>query len=841
MIIVNQHYLDPGLTELPGAAADAEQLKSVLADPKIGGFTVDVVAEGTAHACRRAIQAFFRSATKDDILLLHLSCHGRKDSRNRLHFAASDTEIDVFEATAVSAEFLADQMEQSPSHRTVALLDCCYSGAFTRGLRTRAGAEEVDVGEPFSGRAQVVITSSTSLQFSYESESRSRGTEPSVFTSAVVAGLRDGSADLDRDGYVSTDDLYDYVHDRVSSNHPQQTPTRTVNAAEGRLYLARNPRGFVADPAISEGLRSAILATEEWPRVGALHELERLLASARADVRRAAKEALLHLVHAEHTKVSQNATQLWQWRGLGVVPDRPSRIDRSVAPGDRIVAIDFGTTNSSIAVFTDGEAQIVPNRWGFPTTPSMVAIDADGNRFFGDNAARLAESDLAAVVRNVKLKLGTDWRLEHQGASYSAEQVASWVLAELRQDAEIELGQQVTRAVMTIPAGFTARQRAALTAAAALADLTVIRMINEPTAAAMPFSLEGEREETVIVFDLGGGTLDVTLVEISDGVCDVKRTGGDSSLGGADWDQRIADHMTAEFTALHGVRPTGRNARHRLLEAAERAKKELSYTSSTRITIPHLVTQANGSLHLDLTLTRSRLDELTADLLQRCRAAFNQLLEPDQYGFPYPIEDVDRVVLVGGASRIPAVTDLISELSGQAPDRDIIVEGVVVGAAVQSGVLAGDQRTGLLLDVASHTLGVWTSDGRSATLVDRHTTIPTKRSELFTTAVDGQPRIAIGVLEGEHTDADRNELLGMLQMELTLSPVKGVPRVEVTFSVDADGMLTVTAHDLGVGTTESLTVDLQAADHARRHPPDPTCLPALAAGSDPAIPEKPST
>ncbi len=829
LIIVNQHYQDPGLSELPGAAADAEQLKGVLADPAIGGFTVDVVAEGTAHACRRAIQGFFADAEQQDILLLHLSCHGRKDSRNRLHFAAADTEIALLEATSVSAEFLADQMDQSRSSRTVTLLDC-YSGAFSKGLRTRGGDDRVDVAEPFSGRAQVVITSSTSLQFSYENEARSRETaEPSVFTSAVVEGLRDGSADRDQDGYVSSDDLYAFVYDRVSSVLPQQTPTRSVNAAEGKLYLARNPYGLAAGTAMDDELLIAVRSSEAWPRIGALHELERLLANPRADVRRSAREALLHLVHADHTGVAQRAARLWRSRGLGEIPNRRSRIARTIAPGSRTVAIDFGTTNSSVAVCIDGEVEVIPNRWGLPTTPSLVAVDADGNRFFGANAARMAESNLATVIRDVKLALGSDWSFEHQGTVYTAEEVASWILGELRKDAEAEFGQQVTQAVMTVPATFTTQQRAALAEAARLAGITVIRVINEPTAAAMSFSLEDEREEMVVVFDLGGGTLDVTLVEISDSICDVKATDGDRSLGGANWDRRIAEHLATEFTDLYDVELHDPAIHHRLLAAAERAKIELSHSLMTRIALPHLVTTPTGPLHLDTTLTRARLDELTADLLGRCRATFDNLFRATELSdHPIRVQDVDRVVLVGGASRIPAVADLVRDLSGdREPDRSVIIEGVVVGAALQSGVLTGEHRTSLLLDVTSHSLGIQTRDGRMVRVLDRNTTIPAKRSELFTNAVDGQETIEVTVLEGEHEQAARNVVLGSIRLSTPHALAKGLMRIEVSLDVDANGIVLATAVDLSTGTSARMAVDRHATDAARHQPPCPEYLPTL--------------
>ncbi|MFE4699906.1 Hsp70 family protein [Streptomyces sp. NPDC056738] len=731
LLVVNQHYADGRFSELPGAAADAEHLAAVLGDPDIGAFEVTVVENGTALEIRKAVQSFFAHARSQDLLLLHLSCHGRKDARGRLHFIASDTEWDFLDATAVSSEFVADQLEQSPCRRAVVLLDCCYSGAFAKGMRTRGAAPDVDVKEPFSGRGRVVITSSTALQYSHESEMSSRErAEPSVFTAAVVEGLRDGTADLDGDGYVSAEELYAFVHDRVRSRLPSQTPTRSVNNSEGTLYLTRRPGGrrpiAPVDPALPDTLRAAILTGAPWQRLGALHELERLLASRPGPVHEAALEALTLLVRDRDPQVGARAGRLWQSRGLGDpppgTPEPASRVTRPGADGSTILGvtrpgadgstilgIDFGTTRSAVAVFVDGEARIVPNRHGEATTPSVVAFAEDGTPLVGRAAVERASRVPGAGIHRIRRELGTGWTHRHAVRRFSAEEVASWILADLRTSAEAYLGETVTRAVLTVPAHFDRRRRAALADAAALAGIETVRMLNEPTAAAVSHGF-GRDDGTIMVFDLGGSTLDVSLLSIGDGAVETLSTSGDGRLGGSDWDGRVVDHLVRELALRQGVRLTDRAALRRVAEAAEAARIELSRAMATVVDLPDIATSPSGPVHLDVTLTRAQLEMLTKDLLERCAPPVHQALK-DARGIN-GVEDVDHVVLVGGATRMPAVAALVKELAGgREPVRAALPAGVVVGAALQGAVLSGQLPEGLLQDVTSPPPDAETKDG----------------------------------------------------------------------------------------------------------------------------------
>ncbi|MFE1288302.1 Hsp70 family protein [Streptomyces sp. NPDC058751] len=774
LLVVNQHYADRRFDELPGAAADAEHLAAVLGDPAVGEFEVTVVENGTAPEIRRAVQSFFAHARSQDLLLLHLSCHGRKDPRGRLHFIASDTEEAYLDATAVSSQFVADQLEQSPCRRAVVLLDCCYSGAFAQGMRTRGAPPAVDVREPFSGRGRIVITSSTALQYSHESELSSRErAEPSVFTAAVVEGLRDGSADLDGDGYVSAEELYAFVHDRVRSRLPSQTPTRSVNNCEGTLRLTRAPGNL--HPAAPGGPAS--------PGLRHGHGL-----------------------------------------GLGLgepppgAPAAASRVTRPLTHGSKILGIDFGTTNSAVAVFLDGGVRVIPNRHGEVTTPSVVAFAEDGTLLVGKAAKERASRVPGGGIHRVKRELGTGWTHRHGVRRFSAEEVASWILADLRQSAEAHLGETVTRAVLTVPAHFTCVQRAALADAAALAGIEAVRMLNEPTAAALSYGF-GRDDENIMVFDLGGGTLDVSLLGIGDGVVETLATGGDSRLGGSDWDRRLVDHLVRDLALRQGVRLTDRAALQRVAEAAEAAKIELSQATAAVVRLPHIAASPYGPVHLDTMLTRAQLEGMTKDLLERCARPVRRALE-SAWGID-GVKDVDHFILVGGATRMPAIAALLKDLAGgREPVRAIVPEGVVIGAALQSAVLTGQLCDELLLDVTSLPLGVETEDGVMTEVVGADTTIPTKRDGLFTTVEDGQSHARIGVCQGSRETAAHNTRLAVLELPLRRAP-RGVPRIEVTFDIDADSVAHVTAKDLGTGEEVSVLLDRRSAAHAGTRESDP--------------------
>ena len=476
----------------------------------------------------------------------------------------------------------------------------------------------------------------------------------------------------------------------------------------------------------------------------------------------------------------------------------------------KAVGIDLGTTNSVVAVLEGGDPVVIPNSEGARTTPSVVAFSKAGEVLVGEVAKRQAITNSDRTFRSIKRHMGEGWKSpDIDGKQYTAQEISARTLMKLKRDAEAYLGDTVTQAVITVPAYFDDAQRTATKEAGAIAGLEVLRIINEPTAAALAYGLDKSAEdEKVLVFDLGGGTFDVSVLEIGDGVFEVKSTHGDTHLGGDDWDQRIIDWLVQQFKAAHGVDLSAdRMAGQRLKEASEKAKIELSQVQQTQINLPFITATAEGPLHLDESLTRAKFQEMTADLIERCRVPFEQALKDAGISKG----ELSHVLLVGGSTRMPAVVDLVVNLTGKEPNKSVNPDEVVaVGAAVQAGVLRGDVKDVLLLDVTPLSLGIETKGGVMTKLIERNTTIPTKRTEVFTTADDMQPSVEIHVLQGEREMAGYNKTLGKFQLvDLPPAP-RGVPQIEVTFDIDANGIVHVSAKDRATGKQQSMTITGQS-------------------------------
>ncbi|MDY2629576.1 MAG: molecular chaperone DnaK [Lachnospiraceae bacterium] len=472
----------------------------------------------------------------------------------------------------------------------------------------------------------------------------------------------------------------------------------------------------------------------------------------------------------------------------------------------KIIGIDLGTTNSCVAVMEGGKPVVIANAEGVRTTPSVVAFAKNGERLVGELAKRQAVTNAEKTISSIKRHMGSDYRVTIDGKKYSPQEISAMILQKLKADAESYLGESVTEAVITVPAYFNDAQRQATKDAGKIAGLDVKRIINEPTAAALAYGLDNENEQKIMVYDLGGGTFDVSIIEIGDGVIEVLSTNGDTFLGGDDFDNKLTDYMLAEFKRTEGVDlSTDKMALQRLKEAAEKAKKELSSATTTNVNLPFITVTSEGPKHLDMTITRAKFNELTNDLVERTAIPVQNALRDAGLSS----SDISKVLLVGGSTRIPAVQDKVKQLTGKEPNKSLNPdECVAIGASIQGGKLAGDAGAGdiLLLDVTPLTLSIETMGGIATKLIERNTTIPTKHSQIFSTAADNQTAVDINVLQGERQFAKDNKSLGQFRLDGIPPARRGVPQIEVTFDIDANGIINVSAKDLGTGKEQHITI-----------------------------------
>jgi molecular chaperone DnaK len=776
---------DASLPDLPAVLNNLTDIVSELNRPAHGWFapqSCEVIRDpGTASDLGRRLNRLAPQA--EDLLLVYYAGHGLLDSRGNLYLGLTGTQRDLLRYTAMPYDGVKEAIMDSPARNRVVILDCCFSG---RAIDVMAPDSVVTEQTQITGSFTLTATASGVTALA------PRGERNTAFTGELLRLLREG--DPRAPEQLTLDHVYRSLYRGLKSRglpEPRRQGTDTVED----LVVARNmgysqlSGGDHRDAVDGEGR----LVVEDAERLG--HGGDPGAAARRYTE---ITKLLLPVYGADSPNVrsAQASRDFWA-RQVTRISTPTWRSPTRTAATPTCICLDFGVSNSVVSVLEDGEPTVIFNAEGARSTPSVVAFAKNGEVLVGEEARRQAVVNAERTIRSVKRHIGTDWTIRLDGKDFTPQQVSAFILQKLKRDAETCLESAVSEAVITVPAHFDEAQRRATREAAELAGLDVLRIVNEPTAAALAYGLD-RSDQTVLVFDLGGGTYDVSLLKIGDGVVEVKATSGDSRLGGDDWDQRIVDYLVKRFRSGHGIDLSqDKTALQRVREAAERAKIDLSSTSETTISLPYIAASAEGPLHLEEKLTRARFQQLTAGLLERCEAPLHNVLRDAGAD----ITGIDRVILVGGSTRMPAVAELVRELTG---GREIVRsvnpdEAVADGAALQAGVIKGKIDDVLILDVTPYSLGIETKGGIMTKIIERNTTIPTKRSEIFTTAEDNQPAIQIQLYQGEHELVAYNKRLGMIELTGLPPAPRGDPQIEITFEIDADNLIHMSAKDLSTG------------------------------------------
>ena len=828
LIIASSEFSDPTLKRLITPGKDATELARVLENRNIGNFKVKTLINRPYVEIQSKIEDLFAECTRDDLVLLYFSGHGIKDDDGRLYLAATDTRRNRLRSSAISTNFINENMTDSRSRQQILILDCCHSGAFARGM-TAKGGDSVDIKERFQGYGRIVLTASNSTQYAFQGDEVIGEAQKSVFTRYLVSGLETGNADYNNDGWISLKELYDFVRDNVVKETPLQTPGMWVFDLQGDIRIATTPRGRRKKP-VDEAKLATLYAdayfaftSGKWKEALNIFEQIENLSPGYRDVAiqiERLKPVVYALEDQDNIAASPQVT---------TPPEIETPVQESISHKKEfildwapIIGIDFGTSKSTMAfIDSKGEALVIPSSGNDAFLPSVVEIKSNNTLIVGakhKNPSTLCSikrllgrkfDDVQDILKRVpnhpfiKARNG-DVAVGCNDQEFVLQEIVAMILRKLKDDAENYLGSQINKAVIAVPSYFNDIQRRAIIDSGSIAGLEILRIINDPTAASMAYGVNIKSDETTVVYAFGGGTCSCSIINIGDGVFDVKSTAGDIFLGGDDFDQVIVDYLVKEFRKESGIDlRNDHQAIIRLSEAAENAKIKLSTTVHTEINLPYLTADASGPKHLVMTLSRSKLEQITSDLVNRAIIPVKQALKDSEL----EVSAIEKIIMIGGMSKMPAIQKKVADFFGKQPLVKSDTEGLVAqGAALLAGILGGKVKDMLYLDVTSLSLGVETLGEVMTVMIPRNTTIPVRKTEIYSTAADNQVAVDIHVLQGERPMASDNLSLGRFRLDGIPPAPHGTPQIEVTLDIDANSILKVTAKDKATGKQQNVTI-----------------------------------